>query len=210
MFKNVSTNDKNNVCNSNTTEVLNNFSNDKINKNYDFINKYSTIIVQLKSIADNNLKDYLTSCNQNPERLASYNNVQHLLAKALFESKICPTPSPPPTCPPPSCPPPSCPPTPQVTEQTCLANPEISSNINNLEIQKETLQKENEDLNKEYKDFKDNADSFTWDTSLSVRNGWIYFGIIIILIIIIVILGYLSFGRPSRDEYEQNAYRPFR
>jgi hypothetical protein len=197
MFKNVSTSDKTNVCNSNQSEILNNFSNDKINKNLDFINKYSSIIVQLKTIADNNLKNYLNTCNQNPERLESYNNVQNLLAKALFESKICPSSTS-------NCPAPT-----PVTKETCLANPDISANINELQVKNVSLSKEKNDIETEYTKFKDDADSFTWDSNLSVRNGWIYFGVIIVLIIIIVVLAYMSFGRPSRDEYERNAYRPY-
>ena len=201
VLTNVIAEDKTNMCNSVKNEMLNNFTNDKIQKNYDFINKYSSVITQLKSIADTNLSNYMTTCNQNPERMASYNNVQNLLAKALFETKICPVQT---TCVP-------------ATQDNCLAVPEISANINELRLDNEKIQTEN-DLLKKSKDelevnlqtAKDEAESFVWDTSMSVRNGWIFFGTIFILLLIIFALGYFSFGRRSSDDQRYNqAYRPF-
>jgi hypothetical protein len=210
ILNNVVAEEKASMCNSVKTEMFNNYSNDKIQKNYDFINKYSSIIVQLKNIADTNLLNYMTTCNQNPERMATYNNVQNLLAKALFETKICQT------CP--RCPEEKvCTP---ITKDTCLANPEISANINELKLDKEKIQTENDllkkskdtletektNLEKELQEVKDNADSFVWDTSFSARNGWIFFGIILILLIIVGVLGYFSSGRKSRDETDNQLY----
>lgn len=227
ILSNVVAEDKAYMCNSVRTDMFNNYSNAKIEKNYDFINKYSSIITQLKNIADTNLSNYMTTCNQNPERMASYNNVQNLLAKALFETKICPQPTQCPTqvrqesqeCP-------KCPEV-TVTKDRCLANPEIISNINELKLDKEKMQTENDllkknkdelesdktkletvktQLEKDLQTEKDNADSFVWDSSFSSRNGWIFFGTIFILLMIIFALGYFSFGRKSREETENQLY----
>lgn len=223
ILTNVVAEDKAYMCNSVRTDMFNNYSNAKIEKNYDFINKYSSIITQLKNIADTNLLNYMSTCNQNPERMASYNNVQNLLAKALFETKICSQPTQCPTqvrqesqesqeCP-------KCPEV-TVTADICLANPEISSNINELKLDKEKMQTENDllkknkdeletakiELEKNLQTEKDNADSYVWDSSFSARNGWIFFGTIFILLLIIFALGYFSFGRKSRDETENQLY----
>jgi hypothetical protein len=213
-FKKISAEEKNNICNANSRDILNNYSSDKINKNYDFINKYSTIILNLKTIADNNLKDYLTQCKQDPERIAKYNTVQNSLAKALFETKICPS-STPESCP--ECP--SCPP---VTKSVCLQNSDILSDINNLKLDKENLTtqynnalRQKNMILQEYDELQTNADSLVWDSTLSFRNGWLLFGILLIFIIIIVFLGYYSFGRVSKYDYDRSSYgriqnvRPF-
>ncbi len=214
IFKNVVLEEQTNICNANRSEMFNNYSNVKIDKNYDFINKYSTIITELKTIADNNLKDYLVKCNQDPDRVVTYNNVQNTLARALFETEICPQPI---TCPPerecPDCPENTCP---EITKDTCMANPDIISDINKLKLDKESIQTQYNILSKnktlieqEYQTFKNDADSFIWDSTFSVRNGWIFFGIIFLLLIIIFILGYFSFGKVSKDRLENDPYRPF-
>lgn len=167
------------MCSS--TTLFNDFSSSEINNNIDFIKKYSTIMVELKNIADNNIKNYINRCNKDPKLIDKYNEFQDLLSKALFEAKICKP------CEP--------------KYDTCLQVSEISNQIYNLKSDKQDLENEvtvlktkNDKITQEYNDALISSD-FVWDKSMSFRNGWIYWGIIVFLIIIIFVVGYFAFGR---------------
>ena len=198
IFKNVSAEDTNNICLENKNTMLNNYSSNDLKRNNDFLVKYSDIITQLKTIADTNVTDYLTKCSQSPERIETYKNVQDLLAKALFQSRIC---KPSPVCPDaPVCP--ATPVCPKVTFDTCATFPVIQDKIKNYDS-----------LNDKYNVLSESSDSFIWTGTMSPRNGFLFFGIILILLVVIGVLIYYVSTRSNKDNnyngFGNQVYRPY-
>jgi hypothetical protein len=196
LTKNIKAEEKTQMCNS--TELFNDFSSSDISKNLDFIKKYSSLMVQLKNISDINIKTYVTMCNKDSKVLDNYNEFQTLLSKALFEAKICIAPEP------------------LYNEDKCRQVPAISTQLYNLQTEKQELENEitvlksnNDKITQEYKLQEKNNSSFVWNGTLSFRNGWVYWGTIVLLILLIIIIGYIGFGKSSQSKYGVSAYRPF-
>lgn len=185
-----------NMCGA--TELFNDYTSSEINKNIEFIKKYSSVMVELKNIADNNIKNYMNKCGSDAKIVENYEQFQNLLSKALFEAKICKTAEP------------------EYNKEKCLQIPEINSQIYNLTTENQDLENEiillkskNDKVLQEYKDNLNSSD-FVWDTSMSFRNGWIYWGIIVFLIILLLLIGFLAFGRDKNmQSYGTSANRPF-
>lgn len=184
----------NQMCGS--PEIFNNYSSSEISKNIDFIKKYSSVMVELKNIADNNIKNYMNRCTKDNKIIDNYNEFQDLLSKALFEARICEKPV--------------------YDKESCLQVPEISGQIYDLTTEKQNLESEvsvlkskNDRITQEYNDALNSSD-FVWDKTLSFRNGWIYWGIIVFLIILIILIGYMGFGRDRQMQgFGTPAYRAF-
>jgi hypothetical protein len=180
------------------TDLFNGFSSSDIDKNIEFIKKYSTVMVELKNIADNNIKNYMNKCRKDPTIIQKYEMFQDLLSKALFEAKICKPPE-----------------QPVYSKEKCLEVPEINNQIYNLQTEKQDLENEitilkskNDMILQEYTE-KENSSDFVWNATFSFRNGWIYWGIIIFLIILLCVIGYFGFVRNNTmQSYGMSAYRP--
>jgi hypothetical protein len=170
------------MCSS-SGNLLNSYNVSDLNKVSVFFAKYSTIIKNLKNLADTNIYDYLNKCGSDTRKLESYNRAQNVLANTLFQlgninntiqtiiqqntnvdnsrntnvdnSSVTAI---------------------QTNFNTCLSNPEISGRITDLNNQIRTLTTNNAILNdklykltddkskyrtdekeyKEYKEYKDN------------------------------------------------------
>ena len=167
IFSKVTSENVTNICRDNSNNILNNYTNDKILLTQDFLNKYTTIISDLKKIADTNSTDYLKKCNQNPVRIKTYNDTQQLLGNALFAINSTNTTS-------------ECIPEKICTQSICSNQIGIKTQIN--------------DLNDQIKSLKDTStcppitNDLIWNSELSMRNGFVISCIIIFFIIVIIIL----------------------
>jgi hypothetical protein len=179
IFANVTSETITNICRDNSNNVLNKYTNNKILLTQDFLNKYTTIISDLKKIADTNSTEYLTKCNQDPARIKTYNDTQQLLSNALFAinpSSEC------------------------TPEKICTQN--ICSNQIGIKTQIT-------DLNNQIKSLKDNSscpavtNDLFWNSELSMRNGFVISCIIIFFIIVIIVLIVLI-ARNSNKSSEYN------
>jgi hypothetical protein len=201
LFKNISGEDTTMLCEDQNQFILNNYSNSDLEKNMNFIKNYSNIIVQLKNIADTNLKSYLQKCGQTPERVQSYNDIQNVLAKALFETNICP-----------KCPDQQKCPEPVYNKDRCMAVPEVQREITNLRTEKKELENEftiikseKDKISEEYENILKES-TFVWDASFSFKNGFVYFGFILILLGVIGLLAYLATTKGKNYYQSQPQY----
>lgn len=84
MYKNITPSQEENMC-STSNNLLNNYNISDLNKASVFFAKYSTIIKNLKNLADTNIYDYLNKCGSDTRKLESYNRAQNVLANTLFQ-----------------------------------------------------------------------------------------------------------------------------
>ena len=84
MYKNITPSQEENMC-STSNNLLNNYNIGDLNKVSVFFAKYSTIIKNLKNLADTNIYDYLNKCGSDTRKLESYNRAQNVLANTLFQ-----------------------------------------------------------------------------------------------------------------------------
>lgn len=178
IFSKVTAENTTNICRNNSSKILNTYTNPNIKLTQDFVNKYSSIITDLKNIADTNSTAYLTKCNQDPARIKTYNDTQRLLANALLAINSTPTSE----CSP---------------ERVCTYNV-CSSQIG--------IKGQLADLNTQIKDLKDNKscpvenNDLLWNSDLSMRNGFVISCIIMFFIVVIIVLIVLVVKKSSKGE----------
>jgi hypothetical protein len=208
MYRNIIPSQENEMC-SNSNNILNSYSQDDIKKTSLFFAKYSSIIKNLKQIADNNIYDYLNKCGSDTKKLESYNRAQNVLANTLFQlgninntiqniinntsvenTHLNAT-------------------TENTTQNmtqnmtqntfnTCINNPEISERITDLNNQIRTLTTNNAILNnKLIKSNNDNNVNNDNNDKIfeNFDNRWIYITFMSIFVIIIIVLIYVIMRR---------------
>jgi hypothetical protein len=185
IFSKISDQNATNICRDNSNNMLNTFSNNDILKTQNFLNKYTSIISDLKRIADTNTKAYLTKCNQDPARIKTYNDTQALLAQALFINYGNTGSSPSSEC------------TPEriCTPAVCSNQAVIKSQINDLNSQITGLKENCKNV--------ENTD-LLWDSNLSMRNGYVIACIIIFLVIVIISLVIIVFAVRKQNSSKLN------
>ena len=200
MYKNITPAQEENMC-STSNNLLNNYNTSDLNKASVFFAKYSTIIKNLKNLADTNIYDYLNKCGSDTRKLESYNRAQNVLATTLFQlgninstiqtiiqqnnvdnsmntnvdnSSITAI---------------------QTTYNTCLSNPEISDRMTELNNQIRTLTTDNAILNDKLYKSNDEQSKLTDELNnncVKIRssnlNIWIIIGVIIFLNILGIII----------------------
>jgi hypothetical protein len=180
IFRNVTSDNVKNICTSNSNKILNNYTNDKILLTQKFLNKYTSIISDLKKISDTNNTAYLTKCNQDPAKIKTYNDTQQLLANAIIA--INPTSE--------------CIPEKVCTQSVCSNQIGIKTQIS--------------DLNNQIKNLKEDCSStqndLVWNLDLSMRNGFVISCIILFLFIVIIILIVLIVKKSNKtSEYNMTS-----
>jgi hypothetical protein len=176
IFGKITSENVTNICRDNSNNILNNYTNDKILLTRNFLNKYTSIISDLKKISDTNNTAYLTKCNQDPARIKTYNDTQQLLANALIAINPSYT-NPTSEC--------------KNTTSECIPEKVCTQSVCTNQI---GIKTQISDLNNQIKSLKDNStcpsvtNDLLWNSELSMRNGFVISCIIIFLIIVIIIL----------------------
>ncbi len=176
IFSKVNSEDTTQICRDNSSRILNAYTNPNIKLTQDFLNKYTTIITDLKNIADSNSTAYLTKCNQDPARIKTYNDTQKLLANALIA--FTPTSE--------------CLPEKVCTYNVCSNQVGIKGQITDLNSQIQTL--------KDEKSCPVEKNDLLWNSEFSMRNGYVIVCIIFIFIIVIIILIVIIVKKSDKKE----------
>ena len=183
IFSKVTSEDATQICRDNSIKILNSYTNPNIKLTQDFLNKYSTIITDLKNIADTNSTAYLTKCNQDPARIKTYNDTQKLLANALLAINMTPTSE--------------CLPERVCSYNVCSNQIGVKGQLNDLNSQIKTLKEEKACP---VSSSSGSSNDLLWNSDLSMRNGYVIVCIIFIFIIIIIILIVMIVKKSDRKE----------
>jgi len=216
IYNNITPSEEENMC-SNSNNILNNYNTEDLRKVSLFFAKYSSIIKNLKNVADNNVYDYLNKCGKDTRKLESYNRAQNVLANTLFQlgninniiqniiqnTNVANT---------------NVESTTlnsnydnstlnatQTTFNTCINNPEISERITDLNNQIIKLTTNNAILNDKIikidKNTKNDNLNSNNDYNNNNNNNWIYIIFMSIFVIIIIVLIYVIMRRRTKTVY---------
>ncbi len=204
MYNNIIPSQEESMCSA-SDNLLNTYNISDLNKVSVFFAKYSTIIKNLKNLADTNIYEYLNKCGSDTRKLDSYNRAQNVLATTLFQlgtinsniqniiqqntsvdnsintsvdnSTVTAV---------------------QNNFNTCLNNPEISDRFTELNNQIRTLTTDNAILHDRiYKLSEDKSHHRTNKNEKEIKddNKWIYIVFMSVFVIIIIVLIYVIMKR---------------